>query len=94
MIHAAFGKHALSLPSIECAEQRGYTQFYKIAGKVFAVTCKGCTKISFSCSDEAFHVLTESGAATPAPYLARAKRVCVTPDDLPAAKLRGRVTQA
>ena len=33
-------------------------------------------------------------AAIPAPYLARAKWVRVTPDDLPAAELRGRVTQA
>lgn len=33
-------------------------------------------------------------AAIPAPYLARAKWVRVTPDDLPAAELRRRVTQA
>jgi predicted DNA-binding protein (MmcQ/YjbR family) len=94
MTPAAFRKHALSLPGTECAEQWDNNQVYKIAGRMFAVTDRGCTKISFKCSDQAFHVLTESGAAIPAPYLARAKWVRVTPDDLPAAELRGRVTQA
>jgi predicted DNA-binding protein (MmcQ/YjbR family) len=94
MTPAAFRKHALSLPGAECVEQWGDDQVYKIAGKMFAATDKGCTKISFKCSDEAFHVLTESGAADPAPYLARAKWVRVTPTSLPDAELRERIRQA
>ncbi|MCU0730092.1 MAG: MmcQ/YjbR family DNA-binding protein [Hyphomonas sp.] len=94
MTRAAFRKHALSLPGAECVEQWGDDQVYKIAGKMFAVTDAAFTKISFKCSDEAFHVLTESGAADPAPYLARAKWVRVTPGSLPDAELRQRITQA
>jgi len=91
---AAFRKHCLSLPGAECVVQWGDDQVYKIAGKMFTATDAACTKISFKCSNEAFHVLTESGAAMPAAYLARAKWVTVTPDALPAAELRQRVTQA
>ncbi len=94
MTPAAFRKHAMSLPGAECVEQWGDDQVYKIAGKMFAATDRACTKISFKCSDEAFHVLTESGAADPAPYLARAKWVRVTPASLPDAELRQRITQA
>lgn len=94
MTPAAFRKHALSLPGTECVEQWGDDQVYKIAGKMFTATDKACTKISFKCSDEAFHVLTESGAAMPAPYLARAKWVQVAPASLPDAELRQRITQA
>jgi predicted DNA-binding protein (MmcQ/YjbR family) len=94
MTPAAIRKHALSLPGAECVEQWGDDQVYKIAGKMFAATDKACMKISFKCSDEAFHVLTESGAAIPAPYLARAKWVQVGPKSLPDAELRQRITQA
>jgi len=94
MTPAAFRKHALSLPGAECVQQWGDDQVYKIAGKMFTATDRACTKISFKCSDEAFHVLTQSGAADPAPYLARAKWVRVTPTSLPDAELRQRITQA
>ncbi len=90
MTPAAFRKHCLSLPGADCVEQWGDDQVYKVAGKMFAATDKAVTKISFKCSAEAFHVLTESGAAIPAPYLARARWVQVTPD----AELRQRVRQA
>jgi predicted DNA-binding protein (MmcQ/YjbR family) len=91
---AAFRKHALSLPGTECVEQWGDDQVYKVAGKMFAATDKACTKISFKCSDEAFHVLTESGAAEPAPYLARAKWVRVTSGSMPDTELRKRISLA
>lgn len=94
MTPAAFRKHALSLPGAECVEQWGDDQVYKVAGRMFTATDKACTKISFKCSDEAFHVLTESGAAIPAPYLARAKWVQVGSKALPDAELRQRITQA
>ncbi len=94
MTPAAFQKHALSLPGAECVAQWGDDQVYKIAGKMFTATDRACTKISFKCSDEAFHILTESRAADPAPYLARAKWVRVTLTSLPDAELRQRITQA
>lgn len=94
MTPAAFRKHALSLPGAECMEQWGDDQVYKIAGKMFAVTDAAFTKISFKCSDDAFHMLIESEAAIPAPYLARAKWVRVEPGGLPDPELRGRIRQA
>ncbi|MBK8198814.1 MAG: MmcQ/YjbR family DNA-binding protein [Acidobacteria bacterium] len=94
MTPAALRKHCLSLPGAECVEQWGDDQVYKIAGKMFAATDKACTKVSFKCSDEAFHVLTESGAAAPAPYLARAKWVRVAPGDMPATELKERLSLA
>ncbi len=94
MTPAAFRKHALSLPGTECVQQWGDDQVYKIVGKMFAMTDKAFTKISFKCSNEAFHILTESGAAIPAPYLARAKWVQVGPQALPDSELRQRIKQA
>lgn len=94
MSPAAFRKHCLSLPGAECMVQWGDDQIYKVAGKMFAATDSACTRISFKCSDEAFHVLVESGVGEPAPYLARAKWVQVLPDAMPDAELRQRVTQA
>lgn len=94
MTPAALRAHCLSLPGAECVVQWGDDQIYKVAGKMFAATDAACTKVSFKCSDEAFLVLTESGMAIPAPYLARAKWVQVTPKALPAAELGQRLTQA
>lgn len=94
MTPKALRAHCLSLPGAECVVQWGDDQIYKIAGKMFAATDAACTKVSFKCSDEAFHALTESGAAVPAPYLARAKWVQVKPKSLSDAELRGRLTQA
>ncbi|PKP81434.1 MAG: hypothetical protein CVT79_10070 [Alphaproteobacteria bacterium HGW-Alphaproteobacteria-18] len=94
MTPARLRKHCLSLPGAECMVQWGDDQIYKIAGKMFAATDKACAHISFKCSDEAFHVLVESGVAVPAPYLARAKWVQVTPEALPEDELRQRITQA
>lgn len=94
MTPAAFRKHALSLPGAECVEQWGDDQVYKISGKMFAVTDAAFTKISFKCSDEAFYLLIDSGAAIPAPYLARAKWVRVEADGLPDAELCGRIRLA
>lgn len=94
MTPAAFRKLCLSLPGAECSVQWGDDQVYKVAGKMFAVSDAACTKISFKCSEEAFLILTETGAAIPAPYLARAKWVQVGPKSLPDAELKGRITQA
>jgi len=47
---------------------------YKVGGKMFAMV-GGLGGLSFKVSDIAFEVLTETGRARPAPYLARAKWV-------------------
>lgn len=47
---------------------------WKVGGKMFAIV-GGMGGLSFKVSDIAFEVLTESGRARPAPYLARARWV-------------------
>lgn len=47
---------------------------YKVGGKMFALI-GAMGGLSFKVSEIAFEVLTESGQARPAPYLARAKWV-------------------
>jgi predicted DNA-binding protein (MmcQ/YjbR family) len=47
---------------------------FKVGGKMFAVLGPSGT-LSFKANDIAFEVLTETGAARPAPYMARAKWV-------------------
>ncbi len=60
---------------------------YKVGGKMFALI-GSMGGVSFKVSDIAFEVLTESGRARPAPYLARAKWVHLdNPDDWPDAEL-------
>jgi predicted DNA-binding protein (MmcQ/YjbR family) len=45
---------------------------YKVGGKMFAII-GGMGGLSFKASEIAFEVLTETGRARPAPYLARAR---------------------
>ena len=47
---------------------------FKVGGKMFAIV-GGMGGLSFKVSDIAYEVLTESGHARPAPYLARARWV-------------------
>ena len=47
---------------------------FKVGGKMFAVLGPTGT-LSFKANDIAFEMLTETGAARPAPYMARAKWV-------------------
>ena len=69
----------LSLPAATMTIQWEVDQVYKVGGKMFAVLGPGGT-LSFKASDIAFEMLSESGAARPAPYMARAKWVFL--DDL------------
>ncbi|MEO3434473.1 MmcQ/YjbR family DNA-binding protein [Inquilinus sp. CAU 1745] len=56
---------------------------YKVGGKMFAMI-GAMGGLSFKVSEIAFEVLTESGRARPAPYLARAKWVHLDdPNDWP-----------
>jgi predicted DNA-binding protein (MmcQ/YjbR family) len=56
---------------------------FKVGGKMFALI-GSMGGVSFKASEIAFEVLTETGRARPAPYMARAKWVHVDdPDDWP-----------
>ncbi len=87
MSEAAFDKVALALPGATKTIQWGDDRVYKVGGKMFAVQGPSGS-FSFKASDIAFEMLTESGEARPAPYMARAKWVyfdkadALSPDDL------------
>jgi predicted DNA-binding protein (MmcQ/YjbR family) len=72
---------ALALPATTHVVQWGGADVFKVGGKIFAVLGLGGA-FSIKVSDIAYAALTESGAARPAPYLARAKWVAF--DDLDA----------
>jgi predicted DNA-binding protein (MmcQ/YjbR family) len=77
MTPAAFDEACLALPGAAVSIQWGDDHVFKVGGKMFAVRGNAVPKggISFKASDVAFEVLTETGRAIPAPYLARAKWV-------------------
>ena len=74
MTPAAFDAAARALPGVTMDVQWGNDRVYKVGGKMFAVLGPEGS-FSFKASDIAFEVLTESGQAKPAPYMARAKWV-------------------
>ncbi len=77
-----------SLPAATGEIQWEVDQVYKVGGKMFAVIGPG-GGISFKANDIAFEMLVETGAATPAAYLARAKWVSVAdPSTFDADELR------
>jgi predicted DNA-binding protein (MmcQ/YjbR family) len=73
MTPEAFHAAALALPGATMTVQWGADRVYKVGGKMFAVLGEG--GFSFKASDVAFEVLSETGRAIPAPYLAKAKWV-------------------
>jgi predicted DNA-binding protein (MmcQ/YjbR family) len=75
MTPEAFDAAAMALPGATMTIQWGDDHVYKVGGKMFAVLggAVGRNGFSFKASDVAFEVLSETGRATPAPYLARAK---------------------
>jgi predicted DNA-binding protein (MmcQ/YjbR family) len=72
----------------------GADQVYKVGGKMFAaIGPDGST--SFKANDVAFQMLTETGAARPAPYAARFGWVLVDdPTSFPDADLRTYLEEA
>jgi len=76
----ALERAALALPGATMNVQWGDDRMYKVAGKIFAGTDGQSSNLSLKVTDIAFEVLTESGRARPAPYMARAKWVMF--DDL------------
>lgn len=75
----AFEAAALALPAVTKVVQWGNSDVFKVGAKVFAIRGLG-RAFSIKVSDIAYAALTETGAARPAPYLARAKWVAF--DDL------------
>ena len=76
MTPEAFDEACLALPGATMSVQWGDDHVFKVGGKMFAVRGEGVTLgggISFKASDVAFEVLTQTGRARPAPYLARAR---------------------
>ena len=75
MDRAGIGKTCLALPGVTLDHPFGdHHDAYRIGGKMFVmVGAEG--GVSFKVSDIAYEVLTETGQARPAPYLARAKWV-------------------
>lgn len=81
MTPEAFDAAALALPAATHVVQWGGADVFKVGGKIFAI--RGLTSgFSLKVSDIAYAVMTETGMARPAPYLARAKWVAF--DDLAA----------
>lgn len=75
MTPEAFDKACLALPGAALSIQWGDNHVFKVADKMFAVRAAAGDSFSFKASDVAFEVLTETGRAKPAPYLARAQWV-------------------
>ncbi|WP_426040286.1 MmcQ/YjbR family DNA-binding protein [Brevundimonas sp. TWP2-3-4b1] len=75
MDRAGIGKVCLALPGVTLDHPFGDPHdAYRIGGKMFVmVGAEG--GVSFKVSDIAYEVLTETGRARPAPYLARARWV-------------------
>jgi predicted DNA-binding protein (MmcQ/YjbR family) len=82
------GRVCLALPGVTLDHPFGDDHdAYKVGGKMFAIV-GGMGGLSFKVSDIAYEMLTESGRAAPAPYLARAKWVHLEdPADWPADEL-------
>ena len=75
MDRAGIGKVCLALPGVTLDHPFGeHHDAYRVGGKMFVMVGE-TGGVSFKVSDIAYEVLTETGRAGPAPYLARAKWV-------------------
>jgi predicted DNA-binding protein (MmcQ/YjbR family) len=75
MDRAGVGRVCLALPAATLDHPFGDDHdAYKVGGKMFCMV-GASGSISFKVSDIAYEVLTESGQARPAPYMARNKWV-------------------
>jgi predicted DNA-binding protein (MmcQ/YjbR family) len=96
---AAFEAMILGLPASVLVRQWGDASVGKVGGRIFALLSgwgtDGVPAISFKCSELAFEMLPELERIRPAPYLARAKWVQVSPGSpLTSAELCAYVAEA
>ena len=83
-----------ALPAATGEIQWETDQVYKVGGKMFAVLGPSGS-MSFKVNDMAYELLTETGVASPAPYLARAKWVLLSdPAAMAEAELKSFLTEA
>ncbi len=81
MDRQGIGKACLALPAATLDHPFGPNHdTYKVGGKMFAWFSED-GGVSFKASDIAYEILTGSGKARPAPYLARAKWVSLPDPD-------------
>ena len=94
MTPAALDAFCRALPAVTMDRLWGADDVYKVGGRMFAVLGPGGT-LAFKANDVAFEMLTETGAARPAPYMARAKWVFFDdPEAVPDADLRAYLAEA
>ena len=75
MDRGAIGRICLALPAVTLDHPFGdHHDAYRVGGKMFVMVGQD-GGVSFKVSAIAYEVLTETGRARPAPYLARAKWV-------------------
>lgn len=94
----SFNAICRKLPAATKSVQWGDSSVWKVGGKMFAVAWNNGAQgfgYSFKASDVSFEMLIESGAAVPAPYLARAGWVALSaPDALTKDELAAYLAQA
>jgi predicted DNA-binding protein (MmcQ/YjbR family) len=89
-----FDAFCKALPGATMEVLWGADNVYKVGGKMFAVMGPNGTA-SFKANDVAFEMLVETGAARPAPYMARAKWVYLDElGSMPDTDLRAYLTHA
>ncbi len=74
MTPAEIDTACLDLPGATKVVQWGGSDVYKVGGRIFAIAGLA-GGLMFKVTDLAYEVMTQSGMAKPAPYLARAKWV-------------------
>lgn len=74
MTPAELDTTCLALPGATKVVQWGGSDVYKVGGKIFAIAGLA-GGLMFKVTDLAYEVMTQSGMARPAPYLARARWV-------------------
>lgn len=85
----------LSLAGATSSVQWAGSHVFKVGGKMFAwASSRQAPSMSFKASDLSFTILTAQPGIRPAPYLARAKWVALTPDALPAEDLQAYLREA
>jgi predicted DNA-binding protein (MmcQ/YjbR family) len=75
MTPEAFDAACRALPGVTMDVLWGDDHVYKVGGRMFVAVGMTARSVSMKVSDIAYEALVETGAARPAPYLARAKWV-------------------